>query len=446
MENRLKLEILQESKKYHGNIIIHDETADGLVEPNWESINETSVQTSIDVFNEIKKEFKNVSYFRVTTTPEKSFSIDTFDELFDCLKKIENQGNVIFNCQLGRSRSTMGMVICCLIQSKLQKNEKLLEKVNLYNETDLTSIYLKGEYSVIQNLVILLFSGKKSKSQVDSAIDQCSHIFNYRESIFEFKNNGDKSRIEEKSIYYDLGLKHLEFYSNLIAFNEYLDVFYNKKEIISFLNWLKEVPEVYSLLKLISVSNESILEASEINHQLGLKYTDIVKERKGKVLGNNMILKFDHFIDQIDSFSTIKGCPNFRKIKSEVSLFASSTPNTSSFDGIFQNLKHKKVVFINLRQEPHIYINGEVYCLRSAQSSFENIYFSGVKMKKVEKLEKMLKEDIELESKELKKILVHDETNNKDLVESWIETKDIKTSQEVFSNFKKEGYEIEYYR
>jgi hypothetical protein len=443
MENRLKLEILQESKKYLGNIIIHDETVDGLVEPNWESINETSIQTSIDVFNEITKEFKNVSYARVTTTPEKSFSIDTFDELFDCLKKIKNEGNVIFNCQLGRSRSTMGMVICCLVQSKLLKNEKLLEKVNLYNEKDSNSIYLKGEYSVIQNLVLLLFSGKKSKSQVDSAIDQCSHIFNFRESIFEFKNNGDKSRTEEKSIYYDLGLKNLEFYSILIAFNEYLDVFFNKKENISFLNWLKEVPEVYSLLKLISTSNESILE---ISYQLDLQYTDIVKERNGKVLGSNMILKFDHFIDQIDTFPTIKGCPNFRKIKSDVSLFASSTPNFSSLGGIFQNLKHKKVVFINLRQEPHIYINGEVYCLRSAQSSFENIYFSGVKMKKVEKLEKMLKEDIELESKLLNKILVHDETHKKDLVESWIETKEIKTSHEIFSNFNMEGYEIEYYR
>eukprot|EP01080_Neovahlkampfia_damariscottae_P005741 gene5741-9563_t len=448
MEERLKIEILLEAKKYEGNIIIHDETAHSEIEANWESVNETTVQTPIEVFEEISKIYKNVKYFRIPITPEKSFSIETFDELFNHLKNMQKDENIIFNCQLGRTRSTMAMIICCLINLKSQNNSHHFEKIKIYDEKDPMSTFQKGEYLSIQNLILLLYSGKKSKQQVDSAIDKCSEIFNLREQIFHFKNKGDKSRTEEKTIYYGKSLKNLEFYSMLIAFNEFLEVYYEKNEKTSFLSWIKRIPEVYSLLKKISESNESILEASEEFYESSLQYTNVVQQRNGNLLSKNMILKVDHFIQQMNQFQyNIKGCPNFRKINSEISLYSSSTPNISSIDEIFDNFKHKKVVFINLRQEPHIYINGEIYCLRTIHSSFENIHFSGVKYKKVEKLENSLKEDIESELNIFKKkILIHDETEKKDLFERWIEVEDIKTSNDFFSNLKKEGFKIDYKR
>lgn len=112
MESRMKMDIIEESKKYYGNIIIHDETFQKDVVPCWEAVTQNSVQTTREVFEEMKKDGYDVEYYRIPVTPEHVFDFTEFDALVDCLKKADTKTKIVFNCQLGMK------LFCMLITKK----------------------------------------------------------------------------------------------------------------------------------------------------------------------------------------------------------------------------------------------------------------------------------------------------------------------------------------
>jgi hypothetical protein len=86
MEERLKMDILEEAKLFDDNFLIHDESVDNIVVPCWEAVNEgilayniiysiyilyndiyimilyiDSIQTPKEVYSELVKEGHNVS-------------------------------------------------------------------------------------------------------------------------------------------------------------------------------------------------------------------------------------------------------------------------------------------------------------------------------------------------------------------------------------------------
>lgn len=198
------------------------------------------------------------------------------------------------------------------------------------------------------------------------------------------------------------------------------------------------------------------------------------QKRKGRVLGARNILKIDHsasanskpqkhnsiprtqkqkvnniisdifivsdsaLLNQVENFA---GAPNLRQALN-APVFGVAQPTTQGIINTLRHIKLKsegmdvdgtaepqrkrrkwenKVVWVNLREEPLLYINGKPFVLRDENTTMRNLStFSGILPEKLEELEMRLKEDVLSEAKEYGgKILLHGEGEEGDLISFW---------------------------
>lgn len=134
---------------------------------------------------------------------------------------MSDAGDFIFNCQMGRGRTTTGMVSACLVSTTLEWNPETGEGNNLmalaqddFEESqegffdsmdgpseeeayrqgkpllsttlDCSDSSSAGEYKTILQLVGVLSNGKVAKRLTDSAIDLMQDVQNLRKAIYEY--------------------------------------------------------------------------------------------------------------------------------------------------------------------------------------------------------------------------------------------------------------------
>lgn len=95
--------------------MVSDELPDGQMVDQWESITPSSVQTPLEVYQGLQEEGYPVDYERVPVTDEKSPKERDFDLLLRRLANAHPSTALVFNCQMGRGRTTTGMVVACLV-------------------------------------------------------------------------------------------------------------------------------------------------------------------------------------------------------------------------------------------------------------------------------------------------------------------------------------------
>ncbi|RZB43029.1 Paladin [Glycine soja] len=183
---------------------------------------------------------------------------------------------------------------------------------------------------------------------------------------------------------------------------------------------------------------------------------EVMKRRGGSVLGKKTILKSDHFPGCHNKrlHPHIDGAPNYRQAES-LHVHGVAIPTT---DGIRNVLKHigaraegkkAQVLWINLREEPVVYINGRPFVLRDVERPFSNLEYTGINRERVEQMEARLKEDILMEAARYgNKILVTDELPDGQMVDQWesVSCNSVKAPLEVYQELQVEGYLVDYER
>lgn len=134
----------------------------------------------------------------------------------------------------------------------------------------------------------------------------------------------------------------------------------------------------------------------------------VIIGRQGTVLVPHTILKLDQWSENVDE---IPGVSNFRKIP-YMDVYASAQPTIEGVENVIQKLSDKHIVWINLREEPLIYVNSSPYVLRDKYFTLRNIKsYSGIEHARLEYIEIKLKEDVLGEVLNYDgKILLHGET------------------------------------
>ncbi|KAJ3027080.1 hypothetical protein HK097_006242, partial [Rhizophlyctis rosea] len=204
MEMQMKRDAVRELRKYEGRLLLHEEHADGSgfsIVPVWETVREEDVQTPLEVYQQVQGEGYRVDYLRIPVTDEQAPIPDVFDQLVERMTRVTGSTDVMFNCQMGRGRTTTGMVITCLMEM-IVGNSAILESAFLTDDDDdddyhhfaagdteesIRARYLDGEYKVILQLIAALAHGKLSKRLTDRAIDACHHMQNLRSAIYDYK-------------------------------------------------------------------------------------------------------------------------------------------------------------------------------------------------------------------------------------------------------------------
>ncbi|KAI9192964.1 inositol hexakisphosphate-domain-containing protein [Polychytrium aggregatum] len=236
MEMRMKFDIISELRKYQGRLLLHEEEMlkDGLsIVPIWESVREEDVQTPLEIYKSIQEEGYRVDYLRIPITDEQAPIPDVFNQLVDRVLKVDTACDKMFNCQMGRGRTTTGMVITCIMEMVVG-NPALIESQHtldasdepelLAGEADNRTRYQKGEYRVILQLIQVLQYGKLAKKVTDQAIDTCEHLQNLRIAIFDYKLRVEAIEVGTKkhSSLMSVALNYLIRYFYLIVFADYL--------------------------------------------------------------------------------------------------------------------------------------------------------------------------------------------------------------------------------
>ena len=226
MEDRLKEDILRESKKYNQKFLVHDEETTGLV-TEWKDANNKTILTPKEAYKQIEKEGYKIKYFRVPVTDERAPEPKDFDDLLNIIKDIDIKNtHLIFNCQMGRGRTTTGTIIASLVNN-MRSNLVTSLKREIGDQN-----YLNGNFKMINKLLRVLENANENKREVDNVIDYSSQMQNLRTSILEFKLKGEKNEKElERSGFY------LERYFLLIVFNEFLMEQMKKQKEDEKFNW-----------------------------------------------------------------------------------------------------------------------------------------------------------------------------------------------------------------
>ncbi|KAJ7767113.1 inositol hexakisphosphate-domain-containing protein [Mycena metata] len=265
MEESFKKDVLWEVRANEGRVLLHDEVEERpgsfAIVPLWETVSEADILTPRDVFSLMKREGFKIDYGRIAVTDEQAPLPDALSQLFDRVTSGMSQaGDFVFNCQMGRGRTTTGMVAACLISTtmnwhgKVPKYEEDIDS-DAYDSMDGPSeeeAYLQGEYKTILQLVGVLSYGKLAKRLADRAIDLMQDVQNLRKAIYDYKLKVDaceKGSVKENKLR-NVTVNYLYRYGSLIVFANYLIGLQDKEDErpATFTDWLREHREITKLL------------------------------------------------------------------------------------------------------------------------------------------------------------------------------------------------------
>ncbi|KAJ3046238.1 hypothetical protein HDV00_000050 [Rhizophlyctis rosea] len=240
MEQQMKRDAVVELRKYDGRMLLHEEHVDNngfSIVPVWETVKEEDVQTPLEMYRSVQEEGFHVDYLRIPVTDEQAPIPDVFDQLVERMTRVAASTDIMFNCQMGRGRTTTGMVITCLMEM-IVGNSSVLQHALLHEDDDdnfhqfaaldteesVRARYLDGEYKVILQLIAVLAHGKLSKRLTDRAIDACDHIQNLRSAIFDYRLRTEalEPGSRKRAVLEEVGLNYLVRYFYLIVFADYL--------------------------------------------------------------------------------------------------------------------------------------------------------------------------------------------------------------------------------
>ncbi|KAG2049290.1 hypothetical protein BDR06DRAFT_961637 [Suillus hirtellus] len=540
IEERLKNDILQESTKYGGLILTHNElpaeSGDGAVLPTWTHVDKVNVRTSRELWDEMRTDGWNVEYHRIPISPDRPIEDNYLDAYLRVITNTDPvRSALVFSCGMGAVRTTFAMVAAVIVRRKMLlargledpypsrssflsnlgsgsyktgngssgistptnqaatdiKLAQALENASVQQDQNKSLLRLtyvlqrhlhsqsviallmaqptllenlrkahQGNYGVILSLLGCLDHGLQAKRLVDRVIDACDHVNNLREDILTYRvkyslttADSDESKREDLL---SKARRALEKYFFMITFASYVDSV--KDFEITFSDWLKARTEIWnqvmflrkiygsrlnifapvndlSLLSRSGTEDKSLVAGQKNDVEiaggqlLGDEYSDhVVKNRSGIILRDSTLLKSDQWLSESHRVSdSVRGAINFRNIPG-TNIYASGQPTESAVDEVVHRIKvahpdANKVVWVTLREEPIVYVNGAPYCLRRERFSLRNMKdYGGISASRLEVLEERLKDDIlaELEAFE-GRLLLHTETPDGSVIPIWEE-------------------------
>lgn len=540
IEERLKNDILQESTKYGGLILTHNElpaeSGDGAVLPTWTHVDNVNVRTSRELWDEMRADGWNVEYHRIPISPDRPIEDNYLDAYLRVITNTDPvRSALVFSCGMGAVRTTFAMVAAVIVRRKMllargledpypsrssflsnlgsgsyktgngspgistptnqaatdiklaqalenasaqqDQNKSLLRLTyvlqrHLHSQSVIALLMAQptllenlrkahqGNYGVILSLLGCLDHGLQAKRLVDRVIDACDHVNNLREDILTYRvkyslttADSDESKREDLL---SKARRALEKYFFMITFASYVDSV--KDFEITFSDWLKARTEIWnqvmflrkiygsrlnifapvndlSLLSRSGTEDKSLVAGQKNDVEiaggqlLGDEYSDhVVKNRSGIILRDSTLLKSDQWLSESHRVSdSVRGAINFRNIPG-TNIYASGQPTESAVDEVVHRVKvahpdANKVVWVTLREEPIVYVNGAPYCLRRERFSLRNMKdYGGISASRLEVLEERLKDDVlaELEAFE-GRLLLHTETSDGSVIPIWEE-------------------------
>nr|XP_031538112.1 paladin isoform X2 [Vicugna pacos] len=271
---------------------------------------------------------------------------------------------LLFSCQTGVGRATLGMVLGTLILFHHSGTALRPEVVPMKTLKPLPMEQLQ----VVQSFLHTVPQGRKIVEEVDRAITACAELHDLKEVVLENQRKLEGSWPEcpaQRSGSQHGGrqraLQSLERYFYLILFNYYLHEQYPLAFALSFSRWLCAHPELYRLP--VTLSSAGPVAPGDIIAMGSLGADDLVSP---------------------DALSTIRemDVANFRRVP-RLPIYGTAQPSAKALGSILAYLtdtkrKLRQVVWVSLREEAVLECDGRTHSLRQpgppvAPSQLENL-------------------------------------------------------------------------
>jgi len=319
-------------------------------------------------------------------------------------------------------------------------------------------------FEVVRKLMRLLEQGREAKKLADAAIDCCGRVVNIRDRLLQTRIKMEQAATSDKRSSWlrtTVGLLRRYFLS--ICISAYvLDVGNWVEKRVNFNKWMAAHDELGKVMETwISQST------NEVHGQLRLNFSSILRsfvplsqnpmdlhlaKRHGTVLGMNMILVEDIPSRGLDEYygSFLEGAQNFQfEKKIGKGCCSVAQPTIQGITTILHLLRSKakegssKILWVNLREEPVMYVNDIPVVLREKDAPFSRLpeFDIGLTENKIKSIATRLKEDCQQEATEFGKLLVHRVTADGDSPRAiWIPCDELRlrTMDEVFAEIKAE--------
>lgn len=426
---RLKSGVLEEASQ--GPVDLYKETTSQSLIREAHHVN----TGDISLFSEVFDGDSSVEFLSVPIIADAVPQVTAFDLLFSILDARLGKNAIVFNCEMGRARSTLGIAISLLML-------KHRGEVSLVSSQEPTEV---DSFASVLSLVRILKNGRHVKSEVDAAISACNSVVDLKDSIRNSWTASSADRIVGRDLEaaQRRTVNYLIRYALLICFNSYLYDVYIKFVDTSFSMWLQNRPEI--LLHLNNWKNDpaGALKLRELD--LSNEHMEIFESRSGHVFVPWSILKCDYFVGLQNKKITphIDGAPNYR-IVDKFTVCGTAVPMKHGVENVLKQLKSIRggdsfppVFWTNLREEPLLYINGRPFCLRDIDNPYGNLSNTGITAVRVEAMENQLKQDVLMEALKYEgKVLVHDETEDGKLVSMWelVTEETVLTCREMYTH------------
>ncbi|XP_063723580.1 paladin-like [Symsagittifera roscoffensis] len=223
-----------------------------------------------EVYSKMKEDFEalDILFFRLPVNDERVPNLEDFDRLVNYLKgELSVTTGMHFNCQMGKGRTTTGMVLACLITAKVLQQSIGQDQSGANGDSSVATAgggvgvnkpgtLENGEFQIILDLCAALSSGKTMKAEMDFIIDACDHMQNLRKCIWETKVNHDKELAKadkeagarRAAFWAKLGVNFIERYFYLILFNVYCTEQVSQDFKVKFADWCEQRQDLVKIL------------------------------------------------------------------------------------------------------------------------------------------------------------------------------------------------------
>ncbi len=211
-------------------------------------------------------------FSRVPVTDEQCPAPEVFDWFVANVEPATDGQFLLFNCQMGRGRTTSAMVIATLLTFRLSSSQLNLDEIaaaanvksstfasvagetkDKYTDAQIQS-FKNGNYQVINRLLRVLENGTQAKAQVDKVMDLCGHMQNLREAVWTVKSALEvAATAKQKQSGTERTRAYLIRYFYMVAFGSFLlsadfGAALETGQTASFRSFLQERPEIENCL------------------------------------------------------------------------------------------------------------------------------------------------------------------------------------------------------
>merc|ERR1711994_327900 len=322
------VENLESRKCGEGNVNIFRDKEDAENPMDREELKETVKLENLKNYKKILADLSagslpGLTVIRVPIQEEKALPEECFDVIVKALVE-ENPAKTqcIFSSQLGRGRTTFGMVVACIVKA-VQMSSKLDKMVaegmaqrawadgiiktkfeDPIASEDNNDAFLRGEFDVIKELLAAMPETVAGKVLADKMIDLCgvppegTGLQNLRKCIIQTKYKYDASTEDKQVVWKRMIINFIERYFYIICFATYAREHGKDDFKKSFVSWMDEHS---NLRQMIEAGKDKLewyrrVDESKISDLKGMISGDY-REKLGSIVSQLYKLAFQTYAD-----------------------------------------------------------------------------------------------------------------------------------------------------